>query len=62
MSDSKAMFLELDKYQRGYLEREELGVLAERLLRMHTYHACDGSAVTAKDRAQMVDRILVSTT
>ena len=57
MSRARLAFNKLDSDRRGFLEREQLEVLAERLLRQYHYHG-DGLLVSDEDRTRMADRML----
>ena len=57
MSRARLAFNELDAESKGYLAREQLEVLAERLLRHYHYHG-DGLVVSKEDRTRMADRML----
>lgn len=57
MSRAKLSFAELDVERRGYLERDQLEVLADRLLRQYNYYG-DGSPVSEEDRTRMTDRMM----
>lgn len=57
MNAARSTFNELDVNKKGYLEREELGILSEKLLSLYHYHG-DGTMINPKEKNQMIERIL----
>lgn len=60
MNKARSMFQEIDTNNSGFIERDELGVLADRLLALQRYdeRSAGSEPFTARERSQMIERVL----